>query len=122
RHLDQIPYRGELSVSVPGVVDGWNALLTKYGRITLAQAIEPAIRYARDGYGVPEIIAWQWRDQAEVLARDPNAAKVFLPGGKPPAPGAIFKNPALAATPAQSARRARDAVYRCPTGRGCAAE
>ena len=120
RHLDQIPYRGELSVSVPGVVDGWNALLTKYGTITLAQAIEPAVRYARDGYGVPEIIAWQWRDQAEVLARDPNAAKVFLPGGKPPAPGDIFKNPALAATLEQIARGGRDAFYRGPIGRAIA--
>src|SRR5690349_16652100 len=39
RGIDRIPLRGELSVSVPGVVDGWNGLLTKYGTITLAQAL-----------------------------------------------------------------------------------
>src|SRR5512145_780778 len=50
RKLDQVPYRGPLSVSVPGVVDGWNELLSKYGTITLAQALEPAIGYARDGF------------------------------------------------------------------------
>src|SRR6516225_9158370 len=50
RGLAHIPLRGELSVSVPGVVDGWNELLTKYGTRTLAQALDPAITYARDGY------------------------------------------------------------------------
>jgi gamma-glutamyltranspeptidase/glutathione hydrolase len=60
RTLDSIPYRGELSVSVPGVVDGWNELLTKHGTIGLARALEPAITYARDGFAVSEIIAHQW--------------------------------------------------------------
>src|SRR4051812_40028012 len=59
RNLQRVPLRGELSVSVPGVVDGWNELLTKQGTRTLGQALEPAIRYARDGYGVSEIVAGQ---------------------------------------------------------------
>src|ERR1700752_2358945 len=56
RKLDEIPYRGVLSVSVPGVVDGWQELLTTYGTLTLARALEPAIGYARDGFAVSEII------------------------------------------------------------------
>src|SRR5512141_1783100 len=52
RGFDAIPYRGELSVSVPGVVDGWNELLTRYGTIKLDRALEPAIGYARDGWAV----------------------------------------------------------------------
>src|ERR1044072_4094279 len=52
RNVQRIPLRGELSVSVPGVVDGWNELLARHGTRTLAQALEPAIRYAREGYGV----------------------------------------------------------------------
>src|SRR5437763_1679749 len=52
RNIRRIPLRGELSVSVPGVVDGWNELLTKHGTRTLAQALGPAIKYARDGYAV----------------------------------------------------------------------
>ena len=59
--LQRVPVRGELSVTVPGVVDGWNELLTKHGTRTLAQALEPAIGYARDGFGVSEIIADQWK-------------------------------------------------------------
>src|SRR4051812_6241382 len=57
RGLDAIPYRGELSVTVPGVVDGWSELLARYGTITLAQALAPAVAYARDGYAVSEIIS-----------------------------------------------------------------
>ena len=85
RGLAAIPYRGELSVSVPGVVDGWSELLARYGTIKLDQALEPAIGYARDGYAVSEIIANQWTDVEAILARDPVAAATFLPGGHPPA-------------------------------------
>ena len=114
RGLQRVPLRGELSVSVPGVVDGWNELLTRHGTITLAQALQPAIGYARDGYAVSEIIAWQWREAADVLARDRNAAATFLPGGKPPSPGEVFRNPALATSLEQIARGGRDAFYRGP--------
>jgi gamma-glutamyltranspeptidase / glutathione hydrolase len=112
RGVQKIPLRGELSVSVPGVVDGWNELLAKHGTRTLAQALEPAITYARDGYAVSEIIADQWKDVENVLARDPYAAKTFLVNGKAPAPGAVFKNPALATTLEQIAKGGRDVFYK----------
>src|SRR6516225_3290422 len=112
RGLQHIPLRGELSVSVPGVVDGWNELLTKYGTRTLEQALDPAIRYARDGYAVSEIIASQWKEVEGVLARDEYAAKTFLINGKAPAPGDIFRNPALAASLEQIARGGRDVFYK----------
>jgi gamma-glutamyltranspeptidase / glutathione hydrolase len=112
RGLKKIPLRGELSVSVPGVVDGWNALLTKYGTRTLAQVLEPAIAYARDGYAVPEIIAGQWKDAEPVLARDPTAAATFLPHGKAPAPGEVFSNPRLAHSLESIARGGRDVFYK----------
>lgn len=122
RKLDQIPYRGPLSVSVPGVVDGWNELLSKYGTTTLARALEPAIGYARDGFPVAEIVAVQWRDAAGTLARDPAAAAAFLPGGKAPVAGEIFRNPRLAATLDTLAKGGRDAFYRGPIGRAIAAD
>jgi gamma-glutamyltranspeptidase/glutathione hydrolase len=112
RGLQRMPLRGELSVTVPGVVEGWSELLAKYGTISLRQALLPAIQYARDGYAVSEIIAWQWREVASVLARDKLAAEVFLPGGKPPAPGDVFKNPKLAASLEEIARGGRDAFYK----------
>ncbi len=114
RGLDAIPYRGVLSVSVPGVVDGWSELLAKYGTRTLARTLEPAIGYARDGYAVAEILATQWKDAEPVLARDPAAASTFLPGGQAPVMGDVFRNPRLAASLETVARGGRDAFYRGP--------
>lgn len=112
RNVQRIPLRGELSVSVPGVVDGWSELLTKHGTRTLAQALEPAIKYAREGYAVSEIIAGQWKGVEEMLARDPVSAKTFLLDGKAPAPGDVFKNPALADSLEQIAKGGRDVFYK----------
>ena len=112
RGLQRIPLRGELSVSVPGVVDGWSELLSKHGTRTLAQALEPAIKYARDGYAVSEIIADQWKSVESLLSRDPKTAAIFLPGGKAPAPGDVFRNPALAASLELIAKGGRDAFYK----------
>jgi gamma-glutamyltranspeptidase/glutathione hydrolase len=112
RGVQRIPLRGELSVSVPGVVDGWNELLAKYGTRTLAQALDPAIEYARDGYAVSEIIAMQWKEVESVLARDPFAAKTFLIDGRAPAAGDVFRNPALANSLEQIAKGGRDVFYK----------
>ncbi|MEP6592377.1 MAG: gamma-glutamyltransferase, partial [Acidobacteriota bacterium] len=120
RGLDAIPYRGELSVSVPGVVDGWAELLARYGTIPLSRALEPAIGYARDGYAVSEIIANQWKDAEPMLARDSAAAATFLPGGHSPAAGEVFSNPDLAATLEQIARGGRDAFYKGPIAKAIA--
>ena len=112
RQLESIPYRGELSVSVPGVVDGWHELLSRHGTLTFERALAPAIGYARDGFAVSEIIAHQWKDVESVLARDPAAASTFLLNGRAPTTGEVFRNPALAATLDQLARNGRDAFYR----------
>ena len=122
RNLDAIPYRGELSVSVPGIVDGWSELLAKFGTITLDRAIQPAIGYARDGYAVSEIISYQWQGQEQVLARDPAAAAVFMPGGRAPRAGEVFQNPKLAATLEQIAKGGRDAFYKGTIARAVAAD
>src|SRR5512145_625278 len=122
RKLDAIPYRGELSISVPGVVDGWNELLSKHGTIGLAKALEPAIRYARDGFGVPEIIAQQWKDAQPVLSRDPTAASTFLVDSRAPAAGDVFRNPRLAATLEQIAKGGRDAFYKGPIAEAIGAD
>jgi gamma-glutamyltranspeptidase/glutathione hydrolase len=114
RKLTAMPYRGELSVSVPGVVDGWSELLKKHGTITLEQALAPAIKYAREGYAVAEVLAWQWAEAESTLARDPAAAKTFLIDGHAPKPGQIFSNPNLAASLESIARGGRDAFYKGP--------
>ncbi len=120
--LKDVPIRGPLPVTVPGVIDGWDSLLKKYGTITLAQALAPAIAYARDGYAVSEIIADQWREAESVLAKDPLAAGVFLPGGRAPRTGEIFRNPKLADSLALIARDGRDAFYKGAIGKAIAAD
>ncbi len=122
RKLDDIPYRGVLSLSVPGVVDGWHELLSKHGTLTLARALEPAIGYARDGFAVSEIIAHQWKAQEKTLAQDPAAAATFLPGGHAPATGDVFRNPNLAKTLDTIARGGRDAFYKGPIAEAIGAD
>lgn len=118
----RIPLRGELSVSVPGVVDGWSELLSKHGTRTMAQALEPAITYARDGYAVSEIIAAQWKSVESMLGGDPGASAVFLTNGKAPAPGDVMRNPALAASLELIAKGGRDAFYKGPIAKAIGEE
>src|SRR5919197_4186937 len=61
RQLTRVPVTGVLSVTVPGVVEGWSELLAKYGTIPLSKAVAPAVGYARDGFPVAEIVAQQWK-------------------------------------------------------------
>ena len=112
RGLTAIPSRGVLSVSVPGVVDGWATLLAAHGTIPLAKALAPAIDYAKSGYPVSEIISHQWQGVERILAADPAAAATFLPGGRAPRPGEMFANPKLAATLSQIASGGRDVFYK----------
>jgi gamma-glutamyltranspeptidase/glutathione hydrolase len=90
--------QGAMSVTVPGALAGWDMLLRTYGRRTLAQALEPAIMYARDGFPVSPIIAAQWANETALLKRDSGAAATFLPGGHAPTAGEWFRNSDLART------------------------
>ena len=107
-----MPGRGAYPVTVPGALAGWAELLAKHGTISLERALAPAIRYARDGYPVSEIIADQWQDAEKKLSQDAAAAAVFLPNGHAPKPGEIFRNPDLARTLEQVARGGRDVFYK----------
>lgn len=122
RHLAAIPERGVLAVSVPGVVDGWAQLLAKYGTISLARALEPAIHYASDGYPVSDIIQQQWKGAERLLAEDPAAAATFLPGGRAPNAGEVFSNPNLARSLRQIAEHGPDVFYRGTLGQAIAAD
>jgi gamma-glutamyltranspeptidase/glutathione hydrolase len=117
-----MPGGGVLTVDVPGVVDGWHQLLTRFGTITMAKALQPAIRYARDGFPVQEIIADDWNDAAKRLAQDPAAAKTFLPNGVAPQQGEIFANPRLANSLEAIAKGGRDAFYKGPIARAIVAD
>src|SRR5216684_2318801 len=87
-----MPVEGIDSVTVPGAVAGWQALHQRFGKIAWKELFQPAIFYADEGYPVPEIIASYWKDASEMLAYDPEAQRVYLPGGKSPAVGQVFQN------------------------------
>jgi gamma-glutamyltranspeptidase/glutathione hydrolase len=90
--------QGVMSVTVPGALAGWDMLVRIHGRRTLAQALEPAIGYARDGFPVSPIIAGQWAGETDFLRRDSAAAATFLPCGHAPKAGEWFRNPDYART------------------------
>jgi gamma-glutamyltranspeptidase/glutathione hydrolase len=122
RNLTRVPASGVLSVTVPGVVDGWSELLSKYGTIGMAKAVAPAVGYAKNGYAVSEIISGQWRSSQRKLAADPVTAATFLPSGHPPQPGEVFANPNLAATLEKIGAGGRDAFYKGPIARAIVAD
>jgi gamma-glutamyltranspeptidase/glutathione hydrolase len=97
RGHDRVPTFGAEPITVPGALSGWVALLEKYGTLTLAQALEPAIRLAESGFPVTPIIARQWSERVELLQRDEGARATYLIDGvRAPRAGEWFKNPDLA--------------------------
>jgi gamma-glutamyltranspeptidase/glutathione hydrolase len=110
-----IPQRGLLPISVPGAVDGWFALHGKFGRLPMAVLLDPAIRYAEEGFPVTALIAYLWDVAVHTAQEDRfpgDFLNVFAPGGRAPRKGEIFRNPALARTLGLIAREGRDAFYR----------
>ena len=97
--LDLIPGSGLLCAVVPGAFDAWMLLLRDHGTMTLSEVLGPAISYARDGYPVVPRISATIDTVRELFETEwKTSADIYLPGGKPPAPGTIFKNPAMART------------------------
>jgi gamma-glutamyltranspeptidase/glutathione hydrolase len=111
-HLTKIPPRGPLPVSVPGAVDGWFELHSKFGKLPMKDLLQPAIGYARRGFPVSEVIAEGWALNARVLKDYPNYAATYMPGGRAPQKGEIFRNPLLADTLTAIANGGRDAFYK----------
>ncbi len=118
---EAIPPLGPLPVSVPGTVDGWFELHQRYGRLPMTQVLAPAIRYAREGFPVTEVIAYYWQRSVPRLSRYPGFADIFAPGGSAPKKGDVFRNPALADTYQKIADGGRDVFYKGDMARAIAA-
>ncbi len=110
--LKEIPTAGPLSWSVPGCVDGWEELRKRFGTRTLAELLEPSIRYADEGFPVSEVIAGYWRAGERTLQRHPDAARTYLLDGHAPHAGDVFKNPNLARSYREIAQKGRDGFYK----------
>ena len=109
---ERMPGDGPLTWTVPGAVDGWQQLLDRFGTLALADVLAPAIAYARGGFAVSDIIAGQWNAAAPALLEWPDSAATYLPGGRAPVAGDVFRNPRLAATYEALSEGGRDAFYR----------
>ncbi len=108
----KIPSHGPLPVSVPGAVDGWFELHDRFGRLPMKAVLAPAIRYAEEGFPVTELIAYYWNRSVPILEKYPGFRDVFMPDGRAPRKGEMFRNPVLARTYRTIASRGRDAFYR----------
>ncbi len=82
RELKFVPKFGPLPVSVPGCVDGWAELHGKFGKLPLNVVLGPAIRAARDGYPVTEVIAGSWAGGIADRKDQPGFTELFMPGGR----------------------------------------
>jgi gamma-glutamyltranspeptidase/glutathione hydrolase len=110
-----MPEAGIDTVTVPGAVAGWNALHGRFGKLPLNEILQPAIYYADHGYPVPELIHGFWEGALDTAA-DPESRRVYLPGGKAPAIGQIFRNPDLAKALRLIAAQGAPAFYKGEIG------
>ena len=110
--MERIPSYGPLPVSVPGCVDGWFEMHEIFGKLPMATVLRPAIDYAREGFPVTEVIAYYLERGTNLLKDYPNIREVYMPGGRAPVKGEIFRNPQLANTLERIAKGGRNEFYR----------
>ncbi|OOG43286.1 gamma-glutamyltransferase [Rhodanobacter sp. C05] len=116
---DHIPAVGSLPITVPGTVDTWGALHDKFGKLSLADDLAPAIGYAQNGFPVTQLVAQYWKGNMAAFERmhglieeSANARHTYLIDGHTPAEGEVFRNPDLARTLTMIAKGGRDAFYK----------
>ncbi len=118
RGLKEIPSTGPLPVTVPGTVSGWAALLERFGTMTWADCLLPAITAAEEGFPVSERISEAWYRQTDILRQDAEASRVYLPA---PGPGDLHHQPDLARTFRLIAEGGAEAFYGGPLAEQIAA-
>ena len=102
-------------ITVPGAVAGWDALHRRWGKLPLAVDLAPAIALAEQGIAVPETDADNWNTYGMPFRKDPEFARVFLPDGKAPVAGQLFRNPDLARSLKRIAEHGTDGFYKGET-------
>jgi gamma-glutamyltranspeptidase / glutathione hydrolase len=107
-----MPQFGIDAVTVPGAVAGWKALHGRFGHLPWRDVFQPAIFYAEKGYPLSEGVHGAWGDANKAFADDSEGQRVYLPNGKPPAIGEVFRNPDLAKALGLVAEQGADAYYK----------
>lgn len=118
---ESIPSYGPLPVSVPGCVDGWFEMHDLFGKLPVREILQPAINYARNGFPVTEVIAYYLDRNTQLLKDYPNIKETYMPEGKAPAKGEIFRNPGLANTLEKIASGGKNEFYRGSIAKAIAA-
>lgn len=110
--LKRVPEYGPLSWTVPGCVDGWFELHKRFGKLPMTTILEPAIKYAENGFPISELIAYYWAISVKRFKEYENFQNTYAPGGKIPGKGDMVKNPDLAKSYRLIAQKGRDAYYK----------
>ena len=100
------------TVTVPGAVAGWDALRARLGTLPMADLLAAAIFYADEGFPVSDVIAAHWATLTDKLESEPGARETYLPGGRAPLAGEVFRNPDLASSLRLIAARGRGGFLR----------
>jgi gamma-glutamyltranspeptidase/glutathione hydrolase len=111
-YRSRMPLHGIDSATVPGAVDGWDALLKRAGTMSFKETLEPAATLAEQGFAVTERIRNDWIYGAQVLSQDPDSVKTYLVDGRPPDTYTVMRNPDLAHTFRLLQSRGRDVFYK----------
>jgi len=119
---DGVPRYGWDAVTVPGAVSGWVALSERFGRLPFPQLFEAAIRYASEGFHVTPLTAAAWARSAEIHGHRAEFARHFLPDGRAPRPGELFRSLDQANTLQAIAHSKGEAFYRGKLAQAMAAE
>lgn len=98
RGIAEIDRGSPHSVMIPGAVEAWWSLWSEHGRLPWEALFRPAIALASDGYAITPRVAFDWAKQADALAQDEHASRIFLPAGRAPQVGEVHRQPELAAT------------------------
>jgi gamma-glutamyltranspeptidase/glutathione hydrolase len=110
--MTSMPQTGIHSVTIPGAVAAWGMLSERFGRLPFSETLAPAIELAANGFPVSEITSAEWASSEPHVRSDAEATRIYLPQGRPPRAGQVFRNPDLAATYRALAADGRDAFYR----------
>ncbi|MFB6104560.1 MAG: gamma-glutamyltransferase [Halobacteriaceae archaeon] len=115
----EMPFTGPHAVTVPGTARGWEATVDRFGALELGDVLEPAIRYAADGYPVSEVIASAWT-HAERLFETEHAREAYLFDDAAPDVGQHVRLPRLAESLRTIAAEGADVVYEGEIGEAIA--
>ncbi len=102
------------SVTVPGSVEAWEAILKARGRFALDRALAPAIKFAEGGFPVAQRVASDWKNHVAKLKADAGASRHYLFNGNAPSEGDVIRFPALAETLRTIAAKGARAFYEGP--------